>query len=45
MQPQSAVDMIIGIYKYGPVIVLVICFVTLLAYRLEKQMPRITKEL
>lgn len=45
VQPQSAVDMIIGIYKYGPVIVLVICFVTLLAHRLEKQMPRIMKEL
>lgn len=44
-QPQSAVDMIINIYKYGPLIVLLICFGVLFFYRLEKELPNIEKEL
>lgn len=44
-QPQSAVDMIINIYKFGPLIVLLICFVVLVFYKLEKELPNIEKEL
>lgn len=43
-QPQSAVNMIIGIYKYGPMLVLAVCLIVLLLYKLEQQMPDIMKE-
>ncbi len=45
VQPQSAVNMIINIYKFGPLIVLLICFVVLALYKLEKELPNIEKEL
>lgn len=45
VQPQSAINMIIGIYKWGPVIVWVAYIVLLLLYKLEKNYPTIMKEL
>lgn len=45
MQPQSAIDMIIDIYKYGPMIVWIIIIIVLCFYKLDKQYPQIMKEL
>lgn len=44
-QPDSAIDMIVNIYKYGPIMVLVICLITLLVYKLDKKLPAIMEEL
>lgn len=44
-QPQSAVNMIIYIYKYGPLLVLIVCLIALIFYKIEKQMPEITDRL
>lgn len=44
-QPDSAVDMIINIYKVGPLIVWIIVIITLALYRLDKKYPSIIKEL
>lgn len=45
VQPESAVEMIINIYKFGPLIVWVIVIVTLAFYKLDKQYPEIMEEL
>ena len=45
VQPQSAVDMIINIYKIGPVIVWVAYIILLALYQLEKKYPAIMAEL
>lgn len=45
MQPQSAIDMIIDIYKYGPMLVWIIIIIVLCFYKLDKQYPQIMKEL
>ena len=44
-QPQQALDMIINIYKGGPLIVAVLAVVTLSLYRLDKKYPAIMDEL
>lgn len=44
-QPQSAIDMIMDIYKYAPLIVWVIVIVILIFYKLDKHYPKIMKEL
>lgn len=45
MQPQSAVDMIINIYKFGPLVVWVTVLITLTLYKLDKKYPAIMQEL
>lgn len=45
IQPQRAVDMIMNIYKYGPIIVWVVVIITLSLYKLDKKYPSIMKEL
>lgn len=45
MQPQSAVDMIINIYKFGPLVVWVTVIITLTFYKLDKKYPAIMQEL
>ncbi len=44
-QPQSAVNMIMNIYKAGPLIVWISVVIVLLLYRLDKKYPTIMKEL
>lgn len=44
-QPQSAVDMIINVYKFGPMIVWIIVLITLSLYKLDKKYPAIMQEL
>ena len=44
-QPQSVVNMIMNIYKVGPLIVWVTVVIILLLYRLDKKYPMIMKEL
>ncbi len=45
MQPQSAIDMIINIYKFGPLFVWVVILIILFLYKLDKRYPQIMKEL
>jgi GPH family glycoside/pentoside/hexuronide:cation symporter len=45
MQPDSAIRMIMNIYKFGPLIVWIIIMITLYFYKLDKQYPRIMAEL
>lgn len=45
MQPDSAVNMIITIYAWGPVLVYAGYILLLLLYRLDKKYPAIMKEL
>lgn len=45
IQPGSAIDMIINIYKYGPMIVWIVCGITLFLYRLDRKYPKIMEEL
>lgn len=44
-QPESAMNMIVDIYKYGPMIVWIVVIITLLFYKLDKQYPKIMEEL
>lgn len=44
-QPDSALNMIINIYKFGPIIIAVVAFITLALYKLDKMYPSIMKEL
>lgn len=44
-QPQSAIDMIINIYKTGPIIVWVVVIITLVLYKLDKKYETIMEEL
>lgn len=44
-QPQQALDMIINIYKGGPLIVAVLAVMTLSLYKLDKKYPAIMDEL
>ena len=44
-QPGSALNMIINIYKVGPVIVAALAVITLSFYKLDKQYDSIMKEL
>ena len=45
VQPQSAIDMIVDLYMWGPVVVWVIIIAVLLAYKLDKLYPTIMKDL
>lgn len=45
VQPQSAIDMVVNVYMWGPIIVWVIVLVILLMYKLDKQYPQIMKDL
>lgn len=44
-QPQQVLDMIINIYKAGPLIVAVLAVITLSLYKLDKKYPAIMEEL
>lgn len=45
MQPQSAIDMVINVYMWGPIIVWIIVLVILWLYKLDKQYPQIMQDL
>lgn len=45
VQPASAIDMIINIYKFGPIIMWIAYIILLLLYKLEKRYPIIIQEL
>lgn len=45
VQPESALNMIINIYKFGPVLIALLAFVTLALYKLDKSYPAIMSEL
>ena len=44
-QTQEAIDMVVNIYMYGPIIVWVITITALLLYRLDKIYPQIMRDL
>lgn len=45
VQPGSALNMIISIYKFGPALIAVVAMVTLSLYKLDKKYPSIMEEL
>lgn len=45
VQPQSAIDMIINLYMWGPILVWVIIIIVLLLYKLDKMYPQIMRDL
>lgn len=45
VQPDSAIQMIINIYKFGPMVVWVTVIITLALYKLDKKYPQIMQEL
>ena len=45
VQPQSALDTIVSIYSYGPLIVWAIVILVMLFYKLDKIYPTIMAEL
>lgn len=45
VQPESAINMIVNLYKFAPLVVWIITIVTLLLYRLDKKYPAIMEEL
>ena len=45
VQPDSAIHMIINIYKFGPMVVWVAVIITLFLYKLDKMYPNIMEEL
>ena len=45
VQPQSAIDMIVYIYQYGPIIVLGLTAAVLWVYKLEKKLPQMMAEM
>lgn len=44
-QPQSALDMIVGIYKFGPLVIWAIIIVVLFLYQLDKKYDQIMRDL
>lgn len=44
-QPQEALDTIVGLLKFGPLVVWILVFVVTLLYQLDKKYPQIMKEL
>ena len=44
-QPQSAIDTILNIYKFGPIIVWAIAVIILIFYNLDKRIPDIMQDL
>lgn len=45
VQPESALNMIVNIYKFGPLMIAVLAIVTLALYKLDRIYPDIMKEL
>ena len=45
IQPQSAIDMIVSVYMWGPVIVCALTAIVLVCYKLDKIYPQIMKDL
>lgn len=45
VQPHTAIDMIMNIYKFGPIIVWIVVIITLALYKLDRRYPSIMKEL
>ena len=45
VQPQSAIQTIENIYKFGPLIIWVIAIIVLIIYKLDKEFPTVMKEL
>lgn len=45
VQPQSAIDMIVHLYEYGPIFVWVVILIVLWAYKLDKLYPQIMRDL
>lgn len=45
VQPEYALEMIINIYKFGPVLIALLAFATLFVYKLDNIYPDIMKEL
>lgn len=45
IQPQSAIDMIVNLYMFGPIVVWLIILAILFAYKLDKTYPQIMKDL
>lgn len=45
VQPQSAIDMIVNLYMYGPIFVWIIILAVLLMYKLDKLYPTIMRDL
>lgn len=45
VQPQSAINMIINIYKFGPLLVWIVAIIVLALYKLDKKYNGIMKEL
>lgn len=45
VQPQSAIDMIVNLYMYGPILVCVITIIVLYVYKLDKLYPQIMRDL
>lgn len=44
-QPQSAIDMIVALYEYGPLVIWAIVIVILYCYKLDQLYPRIMRDL
>lgn len=44
-QPESAVNMIINLYKFCPIVIWIVLIITLSLYQLDKKYPEIIKEL
>ncbi len=44
-QPESAINMIINLYKFGPLVIWVILIITLSLYKLDQKYLAIMKEL
>ena len=45
MQPQEALDAIVAILKFGPLIVWVLVLIVAFLYKLDKKYPKIMAEL
>ena len=45
VQPQSAIDMIVNLYMWGPIFVWVVIIIVLLLYKLDKMYPQIMRDL
>ena len=44
-QPETALEMIVSLYKFGPILIAAVIIVTLFGYKLDKMYPAIMQEL
>ena len=44
-QPETALEMIVSLYKFGPILIAAVIIVTLFGYKLDKMYPSIMQEL